>query len=156
MSLRVRDLQRVYPNDPVFSYAAHVFNPTRQTPFFKSQKSGKRNPASILKELDAKKSGPDDSRARATVQRLTDALSLRSPAPSFYWQGRALEYFWWAWRLPMANDSSKSDSTIEQGGSGILEKGRPDGVGKCSDDQPILPSRQAVNIPTNFPRRKKK
>ena len=55
----------------------------------------------------------------------------------------------------MAND----DNTIERGGPGdrgVLEKGRPDDVGKCSDDQPILPSRQPVNIPSDFPRRKKR
>src|ERR1035438_5375232 len=40
MSLRVRDLQRVYPNDPVFSYAALFFNPTRPTPFFTLPKPG--------------------------------------------------------------------------------------------------------------------
>jgi hypothetical protein len=54
----------------------------------------------------------------------------------------------------MAND----DNTIERGGPGdrgVLEKGRPDGLGAPSNDQPNRPSPQIVNIPTNFPRRKK-
>ena len=29
------------------------------------------------------------------------------------------------------------------------------GVGKPSDDQPVLPSRQPVNIPTDFPRKRR-
>ena len=32
---------------------------------------------------------------------------------------------------------------------------RPDGLGSPSSDQPNLPSRQLVNIPTNFPRKRK-
>jgi hypothetical protein len=48
-------------------------------------------------------------------------------------------------------------STIERGSygdRGVLESGRPDGVGSPSDDQPILPSRQAVRTPDDITKRK--
>ena len=56
----------------------------------------------------------------------------------------------------MANDDNDSDKpTIEQGGTGILERGRPDGLGSPSNDQPVLPSREKVTVPSGFPRRRK-
>jgi hypothetical protein len=53
----------------------------------------------------------------------------------------------------MASDNS--GKTIEQGGSGILERNRPDGLGSPSSDQPNLPNPQPVKVPGNITRRKK-
>jgi hypothetical protein len=36
-----------------------------------------------------------------------------------------------------------------------LDDTYPDGAGKPSEDAPILPSRQPVNIPADFPRKRK-
>jgi hypothetical protein len=52
-------------------------------------------------------------------------------------------------------DQKNDSSTIEQGGGNILERGRPDGVGKPSNDQPNMPNPQPVKIPGNVTRRKK-
>ena len=56
----------------------------------------------------------------------------------------------------MADNESKP--TIERGSygdRGVLEQGRPDGVGYPSSDQEVLPSRQPVKIGDIPPRRKK-
>jgi hypothetical protein len=53
----------------------------------------------------------------------------------------------------MTNNNSGDQSTIEQGGTGILERGRPDGLGKASEDQPVLPSRQPIKTPGDVKRK---
>jgi hypothetical protein len=37
----------------------------------------------------------------------------------------------------------------------LEDKSRPDGLGSPSNDQPVLPSRQATEIPKDFPRKRK-
>jgi hypothetical protein len=49
-------------------------------------------------------------------------------------------------------------TTIERGSygdRGVLERNRPDGLGKSSDDQPNLPNPQPVNVPGNITRPRK-
>ena len=54
-----------------------------------------------------------------------------------------------------SNDDMDSGRTTQVSGQ-KLDRTFPDGgVGKPSDDQPPLPSRQAVEIPRDFPRKRK-
>jgi hypothetical protein len=56
----------------------------------------------------------------------------------------------------MANNSNDDKATIERGtygDRGVLERGRPDGLGSPSDDQPILPSRQPIRTPPDVKRK---
>jgi hypothetical protein len=56
----------------------------------------------------------------------------------------------------LANDESKP--TIERRSfedRGVLENNRPDGLGKPSDDQPVLPSRQPIPTPPDITKRRK-
>jgi len=44
----------------------------------------------------------------------------------------------------------ESKPTIERGSfgdRGVLESGRPDGLGEVGGDQPVLPNPQAVKVP---------
>jgi hypothetical protein len=52
----------------------------------------------------------------------------------------------------MTNDT---EPTIERTSrDGVLERGRPDGLGQPSDDQPNLPSRQPIRTPPNFTKKR--
>jgi hypothetical protein len=54
--------------------------------------------------------------------------------------------------------AANDDSTIERGSygdRGVLEKGRPDGVGKPSNDQPNFPNPQPVKVPGNVTKPRK-
>ena len=58
----------------------------------------------------------------------------------------------------MAQDQDDG-ATIERGSfedRAPLEKGRPDGLGEVSPDQPVLPSKEKVQIPRDWPRKGRK
>jgi hypothetical protein len=57
--------------------------------------------------------------------------------------------------MATTNDEYKLPVTRPQGGKLDDDTSRPDGVGVPSSDQPNLPSRQPVQTPTSFTRRKK-
>ena len=56
-------------------------------------------------------------------------------------------------------DDSENKPTIERGSfgdRGVLESGRPDGLGEVGGDQPVLPNPQAVKVPGDVTPRKRK
>jgi hypothetical protein len=59
----------------------------------------------------------------------------------------------------LAQHVAHANTTADYGGhdsdSGVLEKNRPDGYGKPSDDQPNLPNPQPVKVPGNVTRPRK-